>query len=144
VTYRVALRQVVAANSVELQGDLDHARQRLQRARLEVNELERQVASLETLLMLANEVDAPEPEPSGLTLHEAMALVLKSAPSGMLRAGDLAAEINRLHLYRMRDGRPVEAQQIHARVGHYQHLFAKEGTFIKLTSEDHASLGRTL
>jgi hypothetical protein len=32
----------------------------------------------------------------------------------------------------MRDGRPVEAQQIHARVGHYPNLFAKEGTFIKL------------
>jgi hypothetical protein len=32
----------------------------------------------------------------------------------------------------MRDGRPVEAQQIHARVGQYPHLFIREGTFIKL------------
>jgi hypothetical protein len=61
-----------------------------------------------------------------------MAEVLRSAPAGMLRAGDLAAGIERRRLYRMRDGRPVEAQQIHARVGHYPHLFAKEGTFIRL------------
>jgi len=32
----------------------------------------------------------------------------------------------------MRDGRKVEAQQIHARVGHYPELFEREGTFIKL------------
>ena len=43
-----------------------------------------------------------------------------------------AAVINSQRLYRMRDGRPVEAQQIHARVGQYPHLFIREGTFIKL------------
>jgi hypothetical protein len=144
VAYQVALRKVVAANSDELRGDLDHARHLLQRARLQVSELERQVASLESLLMLADDVDASNPEPSGLTLHEAMSAVLKSAPAGMLRAGDLAAEINRQQLYRMRDGRPVEAQQIHARVGHYQHLFAKEGTFIKLHSDLRPSRGKTV
>jgi hypothetical protein len=32
----------------------------------------------------------------------------------------------------MRDGRPVETQQIHARVGNYESLFEREGTFIKL------------
>ena len=65
-------------------------------------------------------------------LHEAMAEVLRTAPERMMRAGDLAAAIERRGLYRMRDGRPVEAQQIHARVGHYGTLFTKEGTFIKL------------
>ncbi len=67
-----------------------------------------------------------------MTLHEAMAEVLRTTHEHMLRAGDLAAEVDRCGLYKMRDGRPVEAQQIHARVGHYQHLFTKVGTFITL------------
>lgn len=49
-----------------------------------------------------------------------------------MRAADLAKEIDRCGLYRMRDGRPVEAQQIHARVGHYPDDFGRDGTFIKL------------
>lgn len=53
---------------------------------------------------------------------------------GSLRAGDLAARINSRRLYRMRDGRPVEAQQIHARVNNYSDLFEKEGTFIRLAT----------
>jgi hypothetical protein len=51
-----------------------------------------------------------------------------------MRAGDLAAQVNGRGLYRMRDGRPVEAQQIHARVGQYPHVFNKQGTFITLSS----------
>lgn len=35
----------------------------------------------------------------------------------------------------MRDGRPVEPQQVHARVGHYPDLFEKVGTFIKLRDD---------
>jgi hypothetical protein len=67
-----------------------------------------------------------------MTLHDAMAEVLRGEPGRMLRAGDLAREIERRRLYRMRDGRPVESQQIHARVNHYDEVFTKEGTFIKL------------
>ena len=61
-----------------------------------------------------------------------MTVVINDSHVRMLRASDLASEIDRRGLYRMRDGRPVEAQQIHARVGQYPHLFEKEGTFIKL------------
>jgi hypothetical protein len=105
----------------------------LQRARSEVTQLERQVVFLESLLGLPDgQKGGPDEGATQLTLHQAMVAVLKSEPSRMLRAGDLAAEINRRRLYRMRDGRPVEAQQIHARVGHYEHLFTKAGTFIKL------------
>jgi hypothetical protein len=69
-----------------------------------------------------------------LTLHEAMAAVLQTAPQRMMRARDLATEINERRLYWMRDGRPVEVRQIHARVGHHPHLFVREGTLIKLVS----------
>jgi hypothetical protein len=132
MNHQAEIAQVVAANRDELRGDLNQARHALQRARSEALQLERQVASLEALLDLAAEQGTTEPEESGMTLHEAMADVLRSAPEGMLRAGDLAGEIERRRLYRMRDGRPVEAQQIHARVGHYPQLFTKAGTFIKL------------
>jgi hypothetical protein len=128
------VRQVVAAHIDELSGDLDRARHALKQARDDVGQLEQQVASLEALLTLVND-RSDETASSGMTLHEAMANVLRNAPGNMLRAGDLAAAIDRRRLYKMRDGRPVEAQQIHARVGHYPHLFAKEGTFIKLADE---------
>ena len=96
-------------------------------------ELERRVTAFEYLVELARS-DVIPAESISLTLHEAMVSVLRGDPHGMLRAGDLAAVINSKHLYRMRDGRPVEAQQIHARVGQYPHLFVREGTFIKLAT----------
>jgi hypothetical protein len=72
------------------------------------------------------------PVRASITLHEAMREVLQTAPLRMMRAQDLAAEIDRRRLYRMRDGRAVEPQQIHARTGNYPNLFEREGTFIKL------------
>ncbi|MGH8545465.1 MAG: hypothetical protein ACREX3_17930 [Gammaproteobacteria bacterium] len=132
MSYRMEIGQVAAANVEELNADLDQSRHALKRARAEVHHLERQVTSLEALLELARQDDSDEPGPPGLTLHAAMAAVLRDVPEQMLRAGDIAAEIDRRGLYKMRDGRPVEAQQIHARVGHYPHFFTKVGTFIKL------------
>jgi len=73
-----------------------------------------------------------DPDEWCLTLHVAMRRVLEDAPKHMMRAADIATAIQRHGLYRMRDGRPVEAQQIHARVGHYPEDFGREGTFIKL------------
>lgn len=58
-----------------------------------------------------------------LTLHEAMALVLRETVDQRLPAVELAAAINQRGLYRMRDGRPVAPGQIHARARNYAHLF---------------------
>jgi hypothetical protein len=127
--HRALLAQVAQAHRAELEGDLDRARFELSRAEADAQRWRREVDWIEALLGMAG----PGPDaPRSMTLHDAMVQVLASAPVGMMRAGDLAAEINRLGLYRMRDGRPVEIQQIHARVNNYGHLFAKEGTFIKL------------
>jgi hypothetical protein len=134
VEYREQVGKVVDANIEELRGDLDQARHALRKARLEVGRLERLVAALEGLMELGHAPATTDSDSQGLTLHEAMATVLKDTTVGMMRAGDLAAEINRRGLYRMRDGRPVEAQQIHARVGQYPHVFDKLGTFITLSS----------
>src|SRR4051794_40701275 len=109
------VRAVAVLHADELRGDLDHARHRLRQARAGTAEIEQQVAALEALLSLASESDVEPPsEPRGLTLHGAMVEVLKKEPGRMLRANDLASEINRRQLYRMRDGRPVEPQQVHA------------------------------
>lgn len=131
--YQDDVRRVVLARYEEIAGDLELARKALRRARAETDELLRTVTHLEGLLAHAEEASAERATPASppTTLHEAMVEVLKDCQGGMMRANDLAAEINRRRLYRMRDGRPVEAQQIHARVGNYPHLFEKEGTFIK-------------
>ena len=62
--------------------------------------------------------------PGQTTLHEAMSTVLRAGGRPM-RAPEIAEEINKRHLYRMRDGRPVHPQQIHARVYHYPQLFTR-------------------
>ena len=131
MSYLADVSRVVIANEQELRADLHQAQRALQRSKLESAELERQVEVIEALLELAA-APVATPAGDGMTLHKAMALVIGESPQQMLRAADLAAEINRRRLYRMRDGRPVEAQQIHARVGHYPDVFQREGTFIKL------------
>ena len=130
-TYMDLVGDVISGHAQELRDDLDQARHALQHARSTSVELEHRVALLEGMLAMVEVSGVSEPAPD-LTLHEAMVEVLKEAPGEMLRAGDLTAEINGRRLYRMRDGRPAESQQVHARVGHYPHLFTREGTFIKL------------
>jgi hypothetical protein len=131
MTYQARMIELVNERREELEADLTHARTRRDAALAEVAAIERQIGMLEGLLAL---VAFPERADEGerVTLHAAMAKVLSTTPNRMMRAGDLAAAIERKGLYRMRDGRPVEQQQIHARVGHYPQLFAREGTFIKL------------
>ena len=129
------IRSVVTAHLDEIVADLEQARHDLAHRRGQVADLDRRVAQLEGLLALveADPSSAGVRPNDGMTLHQAMVEVLRDAEHGM-RAGDLAAEINRRRLYRMRDGRPVEAQQIHARAGNYGHLFKKVGTFIIATA----------
>lgn len=135
-TYADALAEIAARHQDELRTDLESLRAQSESLHAEASFTDRRVAMLEGLLDLAtSSAEGPAAMTRGeipRTLHEAMAEVLRTAPERMMRAGDLAAAIERRGLYRMRDGRPVEAQQIHARVSHYGALFTKEGTFIKL------------
>jgi hypothetical protein len=52
-----------------------------------------------------------------------------------MRPVDLAAEINRRGLYRMRDGRPIKTQQIRTRTGNHPEMFERDGAFIRLKEE---------
>lgn len=130
--YPEHIAKIVAGYQDEIEADLVRARQGRDRAIGDLADAERQVATFESLLAFMRHADVEHEAPEKLTLHVAMRKVLEDTPARMMRAADLAAEIERRRLYRMRDGRPVEAQQIHARVGHYPGDFRKEGTYITL------------
>jgi hypothetical protein len=100
----------------------------------EVAEVERRIAAGQWLLMLSAD-QMPSQTMQRLSAHGAMAEVLRTAPQFKMRPVDLAAEINRRDLYRMRDGRPIETQQIHARTGNYPDRFERDGPFIRLKEE---------
>lgn len=59
-----------------------------------------------------------------MTLHEAIVEVLKGKK--IARAKDIAESINSLGLYHRKDGKPVPASQIHARIKNYPELFIRE------------------
>ena len=75
-------------------------------------------------------VDTPGARP--LTLHEALAQVLRERGNAWMTARELADEVNSRALYRKRDGAPVEANQVHARTKNYTDLFEKDGSQIRL------------
>lgn len=132
--YQDEVAKVVAARREELKVDLDAAKRTAESLRAQLAEAERRVQSYEALLAFdPDEARSLGEVPVGhVTLHVAMQMVLKDAPNQMMRPADLAAAIHARGLYRMRDGRAVETQQIHARVGNYEDLFERAGTFIKL------------
>jgi len=134
VGYQEEVASLVAARREELESDLEAAKRIVESLRAQLAEAERRVQSYEALLAFdAKEAPSSGEVPIGhVTLHVAMQMVLKDAPNHMMRPTDLAAAIHARGLYRMRDGRPVETQQIHARVGNYEHLFERAGTFVKL------------
>jgi hypothetical protein len=68
----------------------------------------------------------------GLTLHEALAQVLREHNNAWTTARELADEVNARALYRKRDGSQVEANQVHARTKNYADMFEKDGSRIRL------------
>src|SRR5690348_2945 len=135
MTLSEKIAQVAAANVDDVAASLENTRRSLQRVKGEADALERDLIFLERLNALAAGAEDVE-SVDAMTLHEAMAAVLRDQPQRRMRPVDLAGEINRRRLYRMRDGRPVEAQQLHARVGNYGDMFSKQAGFIVLAADD--------
>ena len=125
------LADVVSRHEEELRSRIDRDRRLLEEQRAEAAQIERRLAAEEWLLESSAD-QSPTRQTLPLTAHGAMAEVLRTAPQHKMRPVDLAAEINRRGLYRMRDGRPLETQQIHARMGDYPDMFERDGAFIKL------------
>jgi hypothetical protein len=138
MTYQDALAELTATHRGQIQADLETARDQYEDSKAYLAAAERHLHMLEGLLTTGataetsadgGTVAEPVNDNRALTLHEAMRQVLKDSPKGKLRAGEIIAEIERRNLYRMRDGRIPESQQIHARAGHYPHMFGKDGSY---------------
>ena len=125
------LKDMASRHTQELRSRTDRDRRLLEERQAEVTEIERRLAAQEWLLKLLGE-QPPMREEQHFSGHAAMAEVLRTAPQYQMRPVDLAAEINRRGLYTMRDGRPIETQQIHARAGNYPDMFERNGPFIRL------------
>ena len=133
MSYSEEIARVVNTCREEVEVDLAVAQSNRNDLEARLIEADRKVATLEMLLVMGSFEDMRTSEPvSQLTLHEAMREVLLVAPQQRMPAVDIARDIEKRGLYRMRDGRPVEAQQIHARVGNYGHMFERDGHGIRL------------
>jgi hypothetical protein len=136
MNYTAAIADIRSAHRAQIEADLQAALQDRDAAQAALDLAAHRVCLLEGLLDIAAGPVEGEATPSvsphdsagTMTLHAAMHRVLKDSPSGKLRAGDIIAEIDRRRLYRMRDGRLPESQQIHARANHYPDMFGKDGS----------------
>ena len=127
-----ALEAALSANRAGIIRALDGARNELEAVRARERELVRLINRAEvTLGLLEPDAQIPVSPTAELTLHEAMALVLREKGSSM-SAREIADEINRRGLYRKADGSPLDVGQVHARVHRYAHMFQRRNRRIEL------------
>src|SRR6516165_3638048 len=90
-------------------------------ARAELAELDARRAELLALIAEAEAAlgVAPEQSDAGLTLHQALAQILREIRNEPMSSRALSDAVNARGLYRKRDGSPVEVNQVHARTGNY-------------------------
>jgi hypothetical protein len=96
------------------------------------DELERLIARARSALgepLLGIQPGAP---PRGMTLHDALKVVLAEHDNQWRTVHELADEINSRALYRKRDGSAVQPSQIHARASSYPSMFEKDGPRVRL------------
>ncbi len=141
MSYTDALDEVRELYRSDLDAALIEAHRRREAAQAELGAAEREVGMLEGILSRVPGLGAAgvggslppaavEAHSGGyMTLHDAMHKVVLESPNRRLRASEIIVEIERQGLYRMRDGRVPESQQIHARANHYPHLFEKDGSY---------------
>ncbi len=96
------------------------------------DELERLIARARAALGEPLPASEPDTGPRGMTLHEALKLVLSERDNRWMTVQELADEINSRDLYRKRDGSPIQPGQIHARASSYPSMFEKDGPRVRL------------
>ncbi len=67
-----------------------------------------------------------------VTLHEELAVILRSRGNAWTTTMDLAAEVNRRGRYEKRDDSDVTAFQVHGRARRYSRMFARDGSRVRL------------
>jgi hypothetical protein len=126
-----ALRQALTPDRSALKTALADAERRLVELRAEEVELEQLIARARKELGI--EGAQVNGVPVGhVTLHEAMAHVLRQHGGEGMRAREIAVAVTESGLYRKKDGSTLEPNQIHARVNRHGDLFAKNGSLITL------------
>jgi Tfp pilus assembly protein PilX len=123
------LSQALEASRPAVEAALREAEAELEALRARTQELETLVARAQVLL--GREAAASQVAVR-LTLHDAIAQILRNQGNRWMTVRELADEVNSSGLYRKRDGTPVEPNQIHARTKNYERLFDKEGPRIRL------------
>lgn len=124
------LRDALLANSAAVEQALAETKLELAACEARCDELRSLIERAALVLELQDGAPPRWPQ-EPMTLHVAMEAVLADHEEG-LRAADLADEINRRALYRKKGGKPVDAGQIHARVGQYRSMFDRSAGRIVL------------
>ncbi|MBI5088842.1 MAG: hypothetical protein HZB15_08300 [Actinobacteria bacterium] len=124
----------------QLASNLEHAARlvadTLSAARLELVELEERKVQLLALIARTEAMHAAlqtdRPAMRHMTLHEAIAFLIREHGNRWMTVKDLTAAINARQLYHKRDGSPVELNEVHARINNYEYLFDKNGSKVRL------------
>jgi len=126
------LEKALEFDRAEIQAGIDEADEELRLLREKARELEQLIQKGRQVLEGGTADFAPGANGGRHTLHEAIRQVLRDRDNAPATARELADEITRRDLYRKKDGSPVEANQIHARVNNYGSMFEKVGHRIRL------------
>lgn len=126
------LEQALQKSRQIIEAALEEARAELAALDTRRAELEALIAQAEAALGGARPPDAP---PTAMTLHEALALILRENGNEPMTVRQLTDAVNERGLYHKRDGSPVEVNQVHARTSNYEALFEKDGALISLREE---------
>jgi hypothetical protein len=127
----------------ELADALDRGRELIRAAladaRAELDALDARRGELQALIVQAEAALGEESRPSAgtaaMTLHDALAQILRENGNEPMTARALADAVNGRGLYSKKDGSAVEVNQVHARTSNYQDLFEKDGSLIRLREE---------
>jgi chromosome segregation ATPase len=125
------LEEALAAHRGELEQALEDAEEELSALNVRQRELEDLIDQARATLGLPESPVVKRP-----TLHEAIERVLQENRNQWMETKDIAHHINRQSLYRRGDGAPIDTDQIQARTNHYQHLFEKQGSRIRMRVDE--------
>ena len=129
------LEKALELNRAQIEAGLAEAEAELQRLRAREAELETLIARARAALGIGLRTPAAElraRSATPMTLHDALAVVLRERGNAWTTVKELADEVNRRGLYLKRDGSPIEPSQVHARTKNYASLFEKDGPKVRL------------
>lgn len=126
------LDEIRNSTRADVENALAEAKARHHELEIELRRVEREIDLAE------NWLGTPKTPARPRTLQDAMIAVLQEQGNHGLKPAELADAVTARGLYRMRDGRPVGAHGIQARVTNYPHLFVRENGRIRMREEHEA------